>query len=374
MNHRVHGMGLAPARPDWAPLVEGELRGPLAQLGLTGGPVRVLWHSPRPMSAGARVLVGAEQLFVKRHSRRVRSPARLEVEHRFGDHLRAHGVRTPACRRGLDGRSVATAGPYCYEVFALAGGEDLYRDVPSWYPYQTPEHARRAGRALAHLHRAAASFAEPASDPDVLLDDVGLVSAPDLGDALAALLEARPGLARALAGYRLGADMARVLAEPVARAHAATSALARQWTHGDWHPSNLTWDPLTGDVVSVLDLGLANRTFALHDLAVALERSVIDWLDVSGRGAIEVDVASLDALLAGYGEIIAWSAEDRAALAATLPVAHVEFALSEVEYFGDVVGDATNRDLAYHGYLLGHTGFFATAVGTDLLARVRGSR
>ncbi len=366
-------MGLAPTRPDWAPLVDHELRGPLAQLGVTRGPLRVLWHSPRPMSAAARVLVDHEQLFVKRHSLRVRSPARLEVEHRFSDHLRAHGVRTPVCRRGPDGRSVASAGPYCYEVFELATGEDLYRDVPSWHPYHSAAHARRAGAALARLHRATVSFAEPATEPDVLLDDVSLVSALDLADALSARLEARPGLARALAPYQLFEDAARVLAAPVAAAHAATHALARQWTHGDWHPSNLTWDAASGDVVSVLDLGLANRTFALHDLAVAIERSIIDWLDVSGRGAVQVDTASLDALLAGYGEVLAFGADDRKALAATLPVAHVEFALSEVEYFGDVLGDVTNRDLAYHGYLLGHVGFFATSQGADVLARVRES-
>ena len=373
MSHRVHGMGLTPARPDWTPLVGDELVDPLAQLGITGGPVRVLWHSPRPMSAAARVLVGEEHLFVKRHATRVRSPARLEVEHRFGDHLRAHGVSTPACRRGPHGRSVAFGGPYCYEVFEVAPGEDLYRDVPSWYPYQSVEHARRAGAALARFHQAAASYAERASAPDVLLDDVDLVGAPNFTDAVAARLVARPGLARALAPYPFERDVAAVLAEPVAAARAVTGSLVRQWTHGDWHPSNLTWDPATSEVVSVLDLGLANRTFALHDLAVALERSVIDWLDVSGRGGVQVDLASLDALLAGYDEIVALSAGDRAALAATLPVAHVEFALSEVEYFGDVLGDASNRDLAYHGYLVGHVGFFTTPVGIDLLKRVRES-
>ncbi len=366
-------MGLEVASPDWAPLVEDELVAPLTELGLAADPLRVLWHSPRPMSAASRVLAGGQQLIVKRHYELVRSAARLDLEHRFGDHLRAHGVSTPRCLRGPDGRSVASVGPYHYEVFELASGEDLYRDVPSWFPYRKPEHARRAGAALARFHRAAASFGEPASAPDVLLDDVDLVSAADPERAWTRRLATRPGLERALAPYGHRDDLRDVLVEPLAEAFAATHALTRQWTHGDWHPSNLTWDPSNGQVVSVFDLGLANRTFALHDVAIAIERAVVDWLDVGGQGEVRADLASLDALLAGYHEVIPLSVEDRWALAAILPVAHVEFALSEVEYFGDVLSDATNRDLAYRGYLLGHVAFFSTPVGRDLLARIRES-
>jgi hypothetical protein len=36
----------------------------------------------------------------------------------------------------------------------------------------------------------------------------------------------------------------------------------------------------------VFDLGLSNRTFAVHDLAVALERSTVDWLDLAGTGLV----------------------------------------------------------------------------------------
>jgi Ser/Thr protein kinase RdoA (MazF antagonist) len=365
-------MGREPVAPSWSPITAAELVDPLAQLGreLATDEVRVLWRSPRPMSAAALVRAGPTDLFVKRHHERVRTRERLELEHRFSDHLRRNGVATPACHRSPQGQSVAYASPFLYEVFDVANGEDLYRDVPSWFAYAQPAHARSAGAALARLHHAAATFDEPASQSGVLLDAVDLADAEDFPGALASLLATRPGLARSLEPFAYRDDLPRVLAEPLARARAATRARAHQWTHGDWHPSNLTWDPSRHEVREVLDLGLANRTFALHDLALAVERAVIDWLDTAGRGGVGVDWASLDALLAGYQSVTPLSDADRRALAASLPIAHVDFALSEVEYFGDVLGDTATRDLAYHGYLLGHVTFFDSPVGAELLAHV----
>ncbi len=368
--HLVHGLEREPAAPDWAPIVVEELREALAPLDLAVDDLEVEWRSPRPMSAAAVVRAGAERVFVKRHDHRVRETERLAREHRLGDHLRARGVATPRVRRGPGGASVVERDDQRYECFDLAAGEDRYRDVPSWYPYLDPAHAYRSGAALARFHRAAADFAEPADPVGVLADGLDVVGADDLDAALTALLARRPGLARALAPYDLDGDVDRVLRRPVERARDVINGRERQWTHGDWHPSNLTWDPAGDDVAEVLDLGLANRTDVVHDLAVAIERAVVDWLDQAGRGAITVDVASLDALLAGYDEVAPLGRGDRVALAAVLPVAHLEFALSEVEYFGDVLGAVASRDLAYHGYLLGHAEWFAGPAGRALLDRV----
>ena len=59
------------------------------------------------------------------------------------------------------------------------------------------------------------------------------------------------------------------------------------------------------------------------------------------------------------------------ALPEVLPVAHVEFALSEVEYFADVTGSAANAELAYDGYLLGHARWFAAPAGAEVLDHLR---
>ena len=47
-------------------------------------------------------------------------------------------------------------------------------------------------------------------------------------------------------------------------------------------------------------------------------------------------------------------------------MAHVEFALSELEYFAGVTGSAANAELAYDGYLIGHARWFAGPGGVVL--------
>ncbi len=50
---------------------------------------------------------------------------------------------------------------------------------------------------------------------------------------------------------------------------------------------------------------------------------------------------------------------------------HLEYALSEIEYFADVVGSQANADLAYSTYLVGHTRWFEGDGGSALLERLR---
>ncbi len=121
----------------------------------------------------------------------------------------------------------------------------------------------------------------------------------------------------------------------------------------------------------VFDFGLANRTFAVHDLAIALERSTFGWLDLADSGEVSADLAAIDALLEGYQSVRPLTPAEAAALPEVLPVAHVEYALSETEYFADVVSAPALADLAYDGYLLGHARWFATPDGRAVLGQVR---
>jgi Ser/Thr protein kinase RdoA (MazF antagonist) len=112
------------------------------------------------------------------------------------------------------------------------------------------------------------------------------------------------------------------------------------------------------NVAGVLDLGLANRTAAIHDVALALERSAVDWLDRARTGEVRADLEAVDAILDGYELLRQLDEDERAALIAVLPVVHLEFALSEVEYFADVVNSVTNTALAYDDYLVGHARWY----------------
>ena len=112
----------------------------------------------------------------------------------------------------------------------------------------------------------------------------------------------------------------------------------------------------------------------MHDLATALERSTVGWLDLAESGRAAADLDAIDALLDGYESVRPLSPAEAAALAEVLPVVHVEYALSEIEYFADVVTSAGHADLAYDGYLLGHARWFRSGEGRAVTGYLRSRR
>jgi Ser/Thr protein kinase RdoA (MazF antagonist) len=382
-NHRlVHGMERDLAVADWPALTDDEVRAVLSRVddaewpgtsGGVSGDVHVTWSSPRPMSAAALVGCGHGELFLKRHHVSVRSPERLRVEHAFVRHLRDRGQPVARVLAGPGGDTVVREGDFVYEVHEKAVGVDLYCEQPSWYPFVSLDHARAAGRALARFHAAASGFTAPASAPGVLTNSMVVVASSDPLTALRRLIDSRPALARALEHRDIEADLARYLRPAIESAAPLLGRLTSQWGHGDWHPSNLTWTSIDSmaKVASVLDLGLANRTVAAHDLALALERSAVDWLDLADTDEVRADLDAVDALLDGYESVRPLDEDEWAALIAVLPVVHLEFALSEVEYFADVVHSVTNTALAYGGYLIGHARWFQEARGAELIGHLQ---
>lgn len=388
----VHGMGTELTEPDWPPLTEDEVAGVLARYGLPGeeravrrprgaaghdggdrARAGITWRSPRPMSAAALVSWAGHELFVKRHNTKVRGERQLACEHRFAHHLRRHGAATPAVLRTRDGGTVVTAADAVYEVHARAPGADAYRDVMSWLPYASLGHAHAAGAALARLHDAAVAFAGRERPPGVLMDSCQVITAADPLARVGKLLAQRPGLAGYVTARPWQQELSCDLVPWLRQAAPLLAALPRQWGHGDWHPSNLTWTSAEpgADVVAVFDFGLANLTFAARDLAVALERSTVAWLDLTETGKAGADLGAVDALLAGYESVRPLGRAEAAAVAEVLPAVHVEYALSEVEYFASVVRKPGLAGLAYDGYLLGHARWFASAEGAALLDHLR---
>ena len=384
----VHGMGKELVVPDWSPLTSAEVhlvlaRYPRISTGTSTGHARdsdemITWRSPRPMSAAGLIRRGGVDLFVKRHHLRVRTPAQLAVEHAFIGQLRAGGIPAPAVLRVADGATATQHGDFVYEVHELADGLDVYRDAVSWTPYASLGHARAAGAALARLHGAAGRFPLPARAPAVLTSGCEIVVADDPLAEVNWLAGRRPGLAGYLDGRAWADDLSRHVLPAIRRAAPLLAGQPRQWGHGDWHPSNLTWTSAGPDagVAGVFDFGLANRTFAVHDLATALERATVSWLDLTDPdgadpGRAEADLDAIDALLDGYESVRPLTPAEATALPEVFPVVHVEYALSEIEYFAQVVSSAENADLAYDGYLLGHAAWFSTPDGAAVLDHLR---
>jgi Ser/Thr protein kinase RdoA (MazF antagonist) len=355
-------MGTRRVVSDWPPLTVAELAPVLALYPDLGRVAEVPWHSPRPFAASGIVTCAAGRVFVKRHHRCVRSAADLREEHAFMAHLRAAGAQVPTVLADCNGRTAIEIRDRTYEVHAVSPGLDLYRDHESWSPIHGHGHAREAGRAAGELHRAAAGYAAPPRLTGLLVAEFSLFDRPDPLAAVAERAARQPALAAALAGRPWQADMERVLLPWHAALAPHLRALTPLWTHNDLHASNLLWTSV-GAVTTVLDFGMCNRTSAVFDLATTIERNTMGWLFLT-EGAIDIGYGALAAtLIRGYREAYTLTPEQAAALPHLLPLVHVDFALSELAYFHGITRSASNAELAYTDFLLGHAAWFATAHG-----------
>lgn len=371
--HRVHGLAADEVAPDWPAVTDTELHQLLTHFPQLGGVQHIAWHSPRPLSAAALVETGAGRVFVKRHHQRVRTPLTLSEEHRFAAHLRQRGVPTPRVIASASGHTAVGIGEWTWEVHDCAAGIDLYRDAMSWTPPVEAAHAHSAGGALATLHRAAEDYRAPQRNTHLLVARDDLLRAPNPIAALLLQLPERPALAAYLSEREWQADFARVLLPRHRMLQPRLAELPRRWAHNDWHVSNLCWTKpgQFAQVSSVLDFGLASPTSVLFDLATAIERNAIAWLELdSGDAAVHGDIA--DALIRGYRQHAELGAADLQLLADLLPLVHLEFALSEVEYFVGITGSPADADVAYETFLLGHAEWFESEPGRRLLAVLAG--
>lgn len=368
--HLVHGMGVGLEAPTWPAITPDEAEAVLAQFPAVGRIVGLRWHSPRPFSAAALVQTGRGEFFLKRHHARVRSPDALAQEQRFSAHLRAAGLSVPEVVPSVEGRGAVARGAWSYEVHRKARGLDLYRDRPSWTPFLSHAHAHAAGVALARLHIAARGFDAPPRPVQPLVASFSILPAPDPLAAAEVYVAARPALAGFLADRPWQATLARLFEALGDGLAARLSGEAPLWTHNDWHASNLLWSP-EGSVETAFDFGLSDRSCALHDLATAIERNAVEWLRLGEDAAIG-DPGAARALLAGYATLLPLGAAALATVRQLLPLVHVEFALSEIDYFNGILAAPDHAALAWDGYLIGHAEWFHAPAGQDFLAAVFG--
>lgn len=315
---KAHGLEGSLEEPDWPPLTLPEVDSLLRRYRQAGGAERLLSRSPRPFSAAAVVATPMGRVFVKRHHRSVRDCEGLLEEHRLIAHLadamhegKDEGLDETGFHPGLvqavlanqDGETVTTDGEWTYEVHLLARGEDVYEQALSWTPFLCKHHARAAGRALARLHRAAGSYRAPARNTRPLVTSFTIFAGPEL-EARQALGASNDDTYMRMQTYLDRRPLLRTYAEerdwripfgelflPLYRNLEPWLAYLRPlWTHNDFHASNLTWSGGGGDgeVLGIIDFGLADRTNAVHDLATAIERNIVEWLRLTKPGSAVV--------------------------------------------------------------------------------------
>jgi Ser/Thr protein kinase RdoA (MazF antagonist) len=373
---KAHGMDGKLVEPDWPPLTLSEVRKLLSMFPGCGEPIDILSVSPRPFSAASVVATSSGRVFVKRHHKSVRDQEGLLEEHRFMQYLRKHDAQVPRVLATFSGETAIESGAWTFEVHDVPPGVDLYEDAISWTPFRLTAHAHSAGEALARLHLISRGFDAPQRKTQPLVAGFTIFAAEEPGAAVERYLEARPALAED-ASTREGCGEALELLAPFhAELKPLLPALKPLWTHNDLHASNLMWSD-TGDdarAVAVIDFGLADRTNAVHDLAQAIERNIVEWLNLvedpeRGEG-VRVHFDHLEALLDGYQQVRPLSEEEAAALMPMTALCHAEFALTEADYFLGVLHSKEKARLASMDYLVGHARWFRGAGGQKLLEAI----
>ena len=357
----VHGLATDLVAPDWPAPNARELASALDRFGLRllGAPT---WVSPRPLSSGVKVTTDDGPAFVKRQSIAVRTADQLTQEHEFAYWLGSQGVPVPEIISALDGGTAVSIDGWSYEVHRPAAGIDVYRDAMSWTPFNSIRHATAAGRSLATLHLAAADYPAPARDTEHLTSRPESLRASQLAGVIERYLQAEPDLRQVVST----AD-AKFLETRLQSIGDRLTVLPTQWCHLDWHASNLFWH---GDEIAcVIDFGLADRSYAVIDLALALERNVIRWLELP-ETQIGLPIHATE-LIAGYESVRPLSPTEHELLPELLPVCHLDFALSEVHYFGSLLNDPTRAGIAWRDYAIAHTAWFDTPAGVELLEALR---
>jgi Ser/Thr protein kinase RdoA (MazF antagonist) len=363
--------------PDWPPLGFDEVRALLRQFPDCEEPHKILTVSPRPFSAASVVATRQGRLFIKRHARTVRDRDGLLEEHRFLAHLRKNGAPVPQLFQSASGESAIEVGKWTYEVHEAPAGVDIYADALSWMPFQSTYHAYSAGRALATLHLASAGFDAPARGHRMLVAGFTIFAGEDAAAGLAQYLGMRPALEHYLVQRSECDDALELLASFHAELRPLLPLLSPLWTHNDLHASNLLWSDAgdQAEVTTIFDFGLADRTNAVHDLAHAIERNMVEWLELAkdSRRNQELPVHwdHLFALLDGYESVRPLDQAEAASLAPMIALCHAEFALSEAEYFLDVLRFRAHVKVCIEEYLVGHARWFHSAGGRRMLDAVR---
>jgi Ser/Thr protein kinase RdoA (MazF antagonist) len=365
----AHGLDGRLVEPDWPPLTMDEMRGLLRFYPSLGKPVRFLSVSPRPFSAAGVVKTERAPVFVKRHHCTVRDAESLREEHRLMAHLRANGVAAPCVFATPKGETAFRIGEWTYEIHERAPGNDLYEDAISWTPFRSAEHAYAAGQALAHFHEAARGFKAMPRRNRQLVAGFTIFASLRPGEEFNRYVAGRPALGQYLRNRTCGQEALELLSPFHAELRSFLPMLMPLWTHNDWHASNLLWSDAGEDarVAGVIDFGLADQTNAVHDLAHAMERSIVDWLalinDPAHPGDVTVHYDHLFALLDGYESVRPLSREESLALAPMLGLCHAEFALSETDYFLSLLRSEEKAWYACEGYLVLHAQWFRGAGG-----------
>ena len=206
----------------------------------------------------------------------------------FSLHLLLAALPVPRVLASASGETAIEIGEWTYEVHETPAGIDLYEDAISWTPFRSAAHAHSAGQALARLHLARADFAAPPRKPRPLVASFTIFAAADPAaemDAISPRVPRSPTTPPfAPAPIRpsiCSRPFIPSLRRSCPRSHRSgpTTISTPPISSGAMRDPN----PIAARATAIIDFGLADRTNAVHDLAHAIERNIVEWFALVQR-------------------------------------------------------------------------------------------
>ncbi|MFQ3668385.1 MAG: phosphotransferase [Fimbriimonadaceae bacterium] len=342
-----------------ADCTEDELERVLRSFPDAGSLRRIVRPGGRPLNASALVECERGLFFVKRRLGVSRKPAMLAEEHRFVEHLRRSGVPAPEILRTQTGSTFLDAGADLYEVQARAEGDDLYQGRHTWQPFLDERHAFSVGETFRRIREASEGFpAAAVPDPGIFGGRFVLGRADDLGEAIAERAASLDPLASFLGEIPGWRDDLKVFEPFLEKVRPWLRRTPEQWIHGDPQANNCFFRD--DAVVSVIDFHLGGPAPALLDLAIAVDRNTLLWLDILAGDDDAVDWRGLKGLRQGYGTLRDDEAE---VLPDLVAVCHLDFAFELLRYYVQVEQNRQKASWAWEAYLVGHTRWHLSDAG-----------
>ncbi len=367
-----HGMGSELEEKDWVNIRLQDLEDLAAAYAVLQGKREITWHSPRPYSSAAIVKTASAEYLIKRSHQSFRSVDDLHQEHQFIQHLAHQGIAVSVLLPNHAGHTATACGAWVYEVHQKLQADDLYAEHQSWKTFFSPQHAQAAGQFMARMHAAALDFDQPVRRTKYLLSNQRLLDQDDLVLAIEQRISNSAGLSEYFQNHLLSETFKAQIRHFHQAFKTTLPKMTSLWTHNDLHASNLLWCDASAqaDVAAVIDFGLSDRTTIAYDIAVAIERNFVDWLQLHEQGQADISIDHLG--LAGFvqGYIAAkGDVQQLAQVVNILPLVHIDFALYELEYFVEITRNFSHADAAF-AYLIEHTAWFDAPYGQQFLARV----
>lgn len=329
-------------------------------------PLTVSKLSWRPFAQGGLIsCADHSEVYLKCHPAYLRSLKRIEQEHRFITHLSKNGVSVPTAI-GCEEITYKDQS-FCIEILSPLEGEDKYQLQHSWSPFLSTMDAFQAGKFLAEIHLASSGFLEDDGNPAMASTIPLSLDWDGFYKELKKFCASYPFLSPA--AERLKTD--KVKLEEAIKPHLSQLSiddlgdLKPLWIHGDWHPSNLSWEGHSP--VEAFDFSMSAKQNNLVELAVAIERSFIDWLSTEEEKDIHATL--LNSFMEGYSETIPLRSSERQAIIGLLPLCHIKFAISEYGFYLKR-NEKKNAESAWNDYLLGHCSYFSSPKGQFSLKKL----